>query len=127
MIKCLLAQFYSSDKMKSEIFEKSTFDITAMDNRWEEIFGMSMKDDPEASWELAECEVEPLFEVSVDDESWKWQTGKRLWFNEYYKLLYVDHGEAEDFESALDAALDAFENMTIESEVTDLEDIDDDL
>ena len=127
MIKCLLAQFYSSDKMKSEIFEKSTFDITAMDNRWEEIFGMPMKEDPEASWELAECEVEPLFEVSVDDESWKWQTGKRLWFNEYYKLMYMDHGEAEDFETALDSALTAFENMTVESEITDLEDIDDDL
>ena len=126
MIKCLLAQFYSSFGMKAEIFEKDTFDLDAMDKRWEELFEISMKDDPESCWELTDCEVEPLFEVSVDDESWKWQTGKRLWFNNYFKQIYVDHGQAEDFETALEAALDAFENMSIDMEVTDLENIDDD-
>ena len=97
-----------------------------MDQRWEEIFNMPMNEDPESCWELTECEVEPLFEISVDDEAWKWQIGKRLWFDDYYKLLYIDHGEADCFEEALEAALDAFNDMTIESEITELEDIDDD-
>lgn len=125
MIKCWLAEFYSSTGYKAEIFEKSTFSIEEMDKRWEEIFFFPIKDDSEGCWELTDCEVEPLFEVSIDDESWKWQTGKRLWFNNHYKLIYIDYGVADDFEKALEDALDAFENMSIHMEVTDLEDIDD--
>ena len=127
MIKCWLAEFYGSTGYKAEILDKSTFTIEEMDKRWEDIFESPIKEDPEGCWELSDCEVEPLFEVSIDDKSWKWQTGKRLWFNDFYKLIYIDHGEAEDFEKALEDALEAFEGMSINMEVTDLEDIDDDI
>ena len=125
MIKCVLAEYFSSTGYKAEILEKVSFDISNMDNRWEEIFYFPIKDDAEGYWQLTECEVEPLFEVSIDNESWKWQIGKRLWFNDHFKLIYIDSGEAVDFETALEHALDAFENMSINMELTNLEDIDD--
>lgn len=127
MLKCLLAEFYSSTGYKAEIFEKAKFDIEAMDKRWEEIFYFPIKDDSAGCWEITECEVEPLFEISVDDECWHWQIGRRLWFNDHYKLLYTESGEANDLEKALELALDAFSNMGTEFEVTELEDIDDTL
>ena len=125
MLKCLLAKYYSSSGFKAEIFEKSTFDIEAMDKRWEELFSMPIKEDEEGCWALSECEVEPLFEISFADDIWAWQTGRRLWTKDKYTLIYAEGGECEDFEDALEAALDSFENLSSEFEVTDLEDIDD--
>ena len=127
MIKCLLAKYYSSIGFKAEIFEKSTFDIEAMDKRWEELFYMNIKDDSEGCWELTECEVEPMFCMSLDTDnnSWKWEVGRKLWFNDHYIIIYEDEGECEEFEDALASALDVFEQLGTEFEVTDLEDIDD--
>lgn len=126
MVKCVLAEYFSSTGYKAEILEKASFDITNMDSRWEEIFYFPIKDDSEGYWQLTECEVEPLFEISFKDDLWYWQTARRLWFKEHFKLLYADEGDGyEDFEDALNAALDAFNNLALEFEVTDLEDIDD--
>ena len=127
MIKCILAEYYSSTGYRAEILEQTNFDISNMDKRWEDIFYISIKDDSEGCWELTECEVEPLFEISFKDTLWYWQTGRRLWFNDHYKLLYNEGGACDDIEKAFDEALDAFNNMATEFEVTDLEDIDDDL
>lgn len=126
LIKCILAEFYGSTGYKAEVIESSKFEIDKMDAMWEDIFGFAMKDDPEGSWEYTDCEVEPFFEISIRDFIWNWAVGRKLWFNDNYKMIYSEYGECEDFEEALNAALDAFENLSMTFEITDLEDIDDD-
>ena len=127
LIKCILAEFYGSTGYKAEVVESSKFEIDKMDARWEDIFGFAMKDDSEGSWDLTACEVEPLFEISYKDDKWCWQTGRRLWFNDCYKLMYNDCGECKTLEEAMEAAINSFESLTLSFEVTDLEDIDDTL
>lgn len=125
LIKCILAEFYGSTGYKAEVIESSKFEIDKMDAMWEEIFGFAMKDDSEGSWELTDCEVEPLFEISHKDDEWWWQTGRRMWFNDHYKLIYNEGDACDTIEEALESALDAFENLSMTFEMTDLEDIDD--
>lgn len=127
MSNCILCEYYSSTGYHCEIVEKDKFDITQMDKRWEELFFFPMNQDSEGSWEYTDCEVEPLFEISYKDEKWWWQTGRRMWFNDHYKLIYNEGDACDTIEEALEAALDAFENLSMTFEITDLEDIDDTL
>ena len=126
MIKCILAEYYSSTGYHCEIVEKDKFDITQMDKRWEELFFFPMNQDSEGSWEYTDCEVEPFFEISIRDFIWNWAVGRKLWFNDNYKMLYSEYGECEDFEEALNSALDAFDTMDAIPPMTELENIDDD-
>ena len=97
-----------------------------MDKRWEEFFGSAMEDDPEASWEMTDCKVELFFEIGIKDFTWNWAVGRKLWFNDIYQTIPSKYGECEDFEEALNAALDAFNTMDAIPPMTELEDIDDD-
>ena len=126
MSNCILCEYYSSTGYHCEIVEKDKFDITQMDKRWEELFFFPMNQDSEGSWEYTDCEVEPFFEISIRDFIWNWSVGRKLWFNDNYKMIYSEYGEGEDFEEALNAALDAFNNMDAIPPMTELEDIDDD-
>ena len=72
MTNCILAEFYGSCNYFQEIVEEAKFDISKMDSRWEELFGIPMKEDPEASWEMKECQVEPFFDITLADTGWGW-------------------------------------------------------
>ena len=126
MSNCILCEYYSSTGYYCEIVEKDKFDITQMDKRWEELFFFPINQDSEGSWEYTDCEVEPFFEISIRDFIWNWAIGRKLWFNDSYKMLYSGYGKSEDFEEALNDALDAFNNMDAIPPMTELEDIDDD-
>ena len=126
MSNYILCEYYSSTGYHCEIVEKDKFDITQMDKRWEELFFFPMNQDSEGSWEYTDCEVEPFFEISVRDFIWNWAVGRKLWFNDNYKMIYSEYGEREDFEEALNEALDAFNNMDAIPPMIELENIDDD-
>ena len=126
MIKCKLAEFYSSKGYAFEILPSNKFELDLMDQKWKEHFLVDILTDEDGYWEITDCEVEPMLELTVSDEGWNWYVGKKLWFGIYYKQIKVDSGTEESPEVALEKGLDAFEKMIQEEAITDLEEIDDD-
>ena len=126
MIKCKLAEFYSSKGYAFEILESNKFDVLQMDDKWKEHFLADIVNDEHGCWEITDCELEPILQLSVSDEGWEWYVGKKLIFNSYYKQVKVKSGIESMPEIALEKGLDAFEEMLQEEALTDLEDIDDD-
>lgn len=111
--KMLLLEFYGTDRYAFELVRSDSMAVDLMDAKWHDHFGVPMPGDPLASWEITDCLIEPLFEISVIAGGWHWQVNKRLWFNNQYKVIYIKEGKASSIEDALMDAMTFFEEMLI--------------
>ena len=62
MIKCKLAEFYSSKGYAFEILESNKFAILQMDDKWKEHFLTDIVNDENGCWEITDCELEPILQ-----------------------------------------------------------------
>lgn len=122
MIKnVLLAEYLSDKKYAYEIIKTENFNPEYLDKRFKELIG-----EGNPVWAVTDSTVEIAFEISYGDDGIKWQTYKKLFFNESYRMIYVEEGTCSEIEDAVGQALVSFANILqeIDEPETELEDTD---
>ena len=117
MIKnVLLAEYLNEDKYAYEIIKPENFNPTYLDNRFKELMGEGTP-----VWAVTHSEVEVSFEISYGNEGIYWQTYKKLYFNDAYRMIYVDKGECQEIEEAVGQALLSFAKIIEEIDEPEIE------
>lgn len=104
----LLAEFFNKDtgKYAYEVITHKDFNPSYLDTRYKELIGKG-----EPVWAVTDTEVDVAYEISYTREGIEWQTYRKLYFNESYRILYDKNGICEDLEEALSEALLAFADL----------------
>ena len=115
----LLAEYLNGEKYAYEIIKKENFNPEYLDKRFKELVG-----EGKPVWAVTDTKVEIAFEIAYCNEGIKWQTYKKLFFKDSYRLIYVDSGTCEEIEDAVGHALISFAEIVqkIDEPETELED-----
>ena len=122
MIKnVLLAEYLQDQKYAYEIIEPKNFNPEYLDKRFKELIG-----DGKPVWAVTDSRVELAYEIGYSNEGIKWQTYKKLYFNNSYRIIYDKEGVCEDIEDAVGQSLIAFADLIekYDEPETELEDKD---
>lgn len=115
----LLAEYLNGEKYAYEIIKKENFNPEYLDKRFKELVG-----EGKPVWAVTDTEVEIAFEIAYCNEGIKWQTYKKLFFKDSYRLIYVDSGTCEEIEDAVGQALISFAEIVqdVDEPETELKD-----
>lgn len=117
MIKnVLLAEYLNDEKYAYEIIKQENFNPDYLDKRFKELVG-----EGNPVWSVTDSTVEIAFEISYGNEGIKWQTYKKLFFENSYRMIYCETGCCEELEEAVGQALISFSNIIQEIEEPDAE------
>ena len=129
MIKqVILAEFFGyNNEYAFEIIESKNNNPEWLDKRYIELIN-DKKNNP--VWSVTLCDMDIAYEISYDGDLFYWTTYKKLFYNKFYRQIFVEEGKNEDFEQAISDVMNAYADLMAKELLTITtmkeEDIDDD-